>query len=131
MSETHLGFCKPWATVLCLLTLLGIKRNKLGVHSATVLPCSQRSVQNLVDSPFPTVVTTATLHSASALGGTRMGRPAQGREASVFYSHNQRLRRAHPNRSRLRIPRPPNCRGRWVHSHENTVTSIGFLLSFP
>jgi hypothetical protein len=120
MSETHLRFCKPWTNVLCLLSLLGIKRNKLGVHSATVLPCSQQSVQNLVDcdSPFPTVVTTATLHSASALGGTRMGRPAQGWEASVFCSHNQRLHRAHPNRSRLRIPRPPNCRRRWVHSNE-------------
>jgi len=58
---------RAWETARCLLALLGINWKRLGSSSPTELPCSHRSVQNLVSTPFPTFVCTTTWKRARAL----------------------------------------------------------------
>lgn len=59
ISATHILLTNSFATVRCFLTLRGIVSRRLGSNSANVLR-SHISVQNLVFSPLPIIVSVAT-----------------------------------------------------------------------
>jgi hypothetical protein len=63
------------------MTLGGTSWIKLGANSAMVFPFNHRSDQKRVDSPFPTIKSTA----VSTFLGTSIGSPAQGLVGSVFW----------------------------------------------
>jgi hypothetical protein len=67
ISNTHLRSVSPSATVFRFNALLGIIWIRLGRCSATILPRSQRFVQNFTNSPLPTTETTTTSKSVFAL----------------------------------------------------------------
>lgn len=92
--------------------------NRLGANSEMVFLFNHQSAWKRVDSPLPTVVSTAIWNRAWALCGTWIGRPAQGQEGSIFWAHNHRILRTQPRVWRLWIPKPPYSRGCWTLTQE-------------
>lgn len=79
---TQLLFCKACTIIRCFKALLGMTLIRLGACTAIVLPKSQRSSQNLVEVPLPTVFCTAIPWNVWVIHGTCSGKPAQRRSSS-------------------------------------------------
>jgi len=111
MSLTHLLFTKASCTDLLFLILTVIWLTKVGARVDIDCPWIQRSVQNRVREPSPTVVWTEAEKRASTLEWTLNKKSAQGLSGWVFLSQSHLRFKAHPRTSRLWIPRPPMLSG--------------------
>jgi hypothetical protein len=116
IPETHLRFCKPWATVLCLQALESYGRG----WDSTQWQFSLLS--NGLSRIWLILVAYCTNHhyleKSLCNRGYSDGETGPRVWGISFLHQNQRARRAHPNHSRLRIPNSPNCMGRWTHSQD-------------
>ena len=104
ISATQRLLSKAWATVRRFTARLGISLHKFGASSDKVLPCNHLSNQNLVDSPLPTMVSTATLKRALTYCGTWIGKLVQEykRWTFIWQKNNMIIQCSiisHPNRS--------------------------------
>src|SRR6185312_347982 len=101
MSNTQVRSSKASLTVLDFLNLAGMHSKTLGAKFSMLQPCNQRSVQNKVLCPLPTILKTDTENKAAVFGWTGISRPAQGRSGFVFSNQSQRICSAQPIISRL------------------------------
>ncbi|KAG2617813.1 hypothetical protein PVAP13_3NG258010 [Panicum virgatum] len=128
MSDTQESSIIASLTVLDFLNLGGTTLKTLGARFSILQPCNQRSVQNKVFLPLPTVVTTDTANIAAVLGYVGTSRPAHGRSGLVFSNQSHRICNAQPIISRLWIPSPPRSRGLMTFSH--ATKQLPPLISF-
>ena len=101
MFDTQVRSCKSSLIVLDFLNLVSMHLKALGAKFSMLQPCNQRSVQNKVLCPLPTVLTIDTANEAAVLEWTGTSRPAQGRSGFVFSNQSQRICSAQPIISRL------------------------------